>query len=370
MLSVQVAIVHDWLTGMRGGEKVLSSIIALFPEADLYTLFHFPGTVSPDIEGLSIRTSFLQRLPFSVRAYRFYLPLYPSAIETFDLSGYDLVVSTSHCVAKGAIPSPHGRHIAYLHTPMRYIWDQYRAYVDPSRSSLPARVGMRLFRKYLRRWDVSSSARVSHFLANSNHVASRIKRYYGRDAEVIYPPVDTDFFTPHSHPEQSEGYLVVSALVPYKNIEIAILAFNRLGLPLTIVGKGPSAPRLQALAGPTVRFIGWLGNDRLREEYRKCRALIFPGEEDFGITAVEAQACGRPVIAYRKGGVCESVIEGVTGVFFDEAAPEPLARTIDKFDKTDFNYRDMRANACRFSEKRFREEFSNFVRKKLDDKTF
>lgn len=367
----RVALVHDWLTGMRGGENVLEAIAALFPDAPIYTLLHVRGSVSEALESHPIHTSFLDRIPGIARRYRHFLPFFPAAIEDFDLSGYDLIVSTSHCVAKGVIPGPHAHHVCYCHTPMRYAWDQEHTYF-PKRRGPVARL-RNLALTGLRAWDVASVPRVDRFLANSRFVASRIERYYGRKAEVVPPPVDTDFFTPSDSDGQESdpgdmdttgGYaLVVSALAPYKRVDIAIAACARLGLELHIVGSGPEEKRLRDQAGPTVRFLGHLDRQALRQEYRGARCFLQPGIEDFGIAPVEALACGTPVVAAGRGGVLDIVEDGVHGVLYeplttnslvDQAAErDSLVAAIDKFEEIRFNKLKLVRRAQTFSNDQF-----------------
>ena len=349
----RVALVHDWLTGMRGGEKVIEALGGLFPEAPLYTLFHFPGSVSPAIESHPIRTSFLQTAPGIRRHYRGYLPLFPAAIEELDLSGYDVVVSSSHCVAKGVIPPPDAFHLCYCHTPMRYAWDQEHAYF-PNRRGVRAR--LRSFALTgLRAWDVSSAARVHLFVANSRFVAQRIQTYYGRPAEVVHPPVDVDFFTPgpekNGKKANQEGYcLMVSALAPYKKVEEAMAACEKLGMELRVVGEGPERKRLATMAGPNVRFLGKVDGERLRELYRGALLFLQPGVEDFGISSVEALACGTPVVAAARGGILDVVEDGRHGVLYpDWDGPSALAEAIDKARGIGFNALDLRARAESFS---------------------
>lgn len=355
----RVALVHDWLTGMRGGEKVLEQLGELFPEAPIHTLFHFPGSVSRTIESHTIHASFLQRYPATRHHYRRYLPLFPSAIEDFDLTSYDLIVSSSHCVAKGAQPRPGARHVCYCHTPMRYVWDQEHAYF-PQRKGLVARLrGIVLSR--LRQWDVATAGRVDLFIANSRFVAARIERYYGRQAEVVHPPVDTDFFTPAG--EGAGGYcLVVAALSPYKRIDLAIAACERSGRELWIVGDGPERRRLASKAGSKARLLGWVEADRLRQLYRRADCLIQPGVEDFGITAVEALACGCPVVALARGGVLDVVRDGEHGVLYREAdEPEALSRAIDKSRTIGFNQLNLRRRAEEFSLARFKDQLKKLL---------
>lgn len=343
----RVALIHDWLTGMRGGEKVLESLVGLFPEAPIHTLFHFKGSVSQTIESHPIRTSFLQIAPGIARNYRRYLPLFPLAIEEFDLAGFDVVVSSSHCVAKGVIPPPDAFHLCYCHTPMRYAWDQEHVYF-PARTGVGARLRS-LVLSGLRTWDVSSAARVHLFAANSRFVARRIETFYNRPAEVVHPPVDVDFFTPG--PAQEKGYcLIVSALAPYKKVEEAMAACEKLGLELRIVGEGPERERLTALAGPRVKFLGKVDDEGLRELFRGAMAFIQPGVEDFGIASVEALACGTPVVATARGGVLDIVEDGRHGVLYpDWEGPTALAEAIDKVSRMGFNSLDLRARAKSFS---------------------
>ena len=361
---MKVALVHDWLNGMRGGEKVLEVLIDLFPEADLYTLFYEPEKVSERIRQRQPRASVLQRFPLSQRLYRYLLPLYPWAIERFDMTIYDLVISSSHCAAKGVAVVDEQVHICYCHAPMRYIWDQYEAYFGGSRRWRPAAVLMRLFRKRLRRWDVAAAGRVDEFIANSSTVAERIKRYYGRDAAVVHPPVDTGFFRPLGG-ESKDFFLVVSALVPYKRIDLAVRAFTAMNRPLLVIGRGPERQRLEKMAGPSIRFFGWVDEDELVRLYNNCRALVFPGEEDFGITSLEAQACGRPVIALRRGGVVESVREGRDGLFFNEPTVEALTDAVGRFDRMVFDRGVIRAHAERFGGDRCREELNETIQRVL-----
>ncbi len=327
--GARVVLVHDWLTGMRGGEKVLEALCAAFPQAPLYTLLHLPGSVSRVIEDRPIQTSFLQRMPLVEKRYRHYLPLFPLAAESLRLPPCDLVLSTSHCVAKGVRPPAGALHVSYLHTPMRYVWDLYDQYFGPGRGGA-ARLVMPFFRGYLQAWDVKSAGRVDHYLANSAHVAGRIARHYRRSATVIHPPVEAGRFAPAPAGEVEDYYLVVSACAPYKRLDLAVSVCARSGRRLKVVGTGPELERLKTLAGPSVEFLGWQPDEALPDLYARARALLFPGEEDFGITPLESMAAGRPVVAYAKGGALETVVgpddpqgRPATGVFFhrqDEAA--------------------------------------------------
>jgi len=365
--SLKVALVHDWLTGMRGGEKCLEILCELYPEADLYTLLYVKNQLSPVIEGMNIKTSFIQRLPMASRYYRYYLPLFPTAVEQLDLKGYDLVVSTSHCVAKGVLSMPDALHICYCFTPMRYVWDMHFEYFEKHQTGFQ-KVSVPFVSNYLRTWDVTSSHRVDFFVAISRHVQKRIRKFYGRESTVIYPPVDCDFFHPLPDPGPGGDYfLMVTAFAPYKRVDLVIRAFNRLGRPLLIVGDGQEKGRLKRLAMKNIQFLGWRSNEEVRDYYRGCKAFIFPGEEDFGIAPVEAQACGKPVIAYGKGGILESVVpfprQNFTGVFFDRPTPESLIEAIGLFERNQdqFDGRRARDHALRFEKKRFRDQIRSFI---------
>lgn len=361
--SYSTALVHDWLTGMRGGEKVLEAFALLYPEAPIYTLFHFPGSVSQVIESHPVRTSFLQRAPGLRQHYRHYLPFFPAAIESFDLSRFDLVISSSHCVAKGIIPGPGTFHLCYSHTPMRYAWDQEHAYF-PKRNGPVARL-RNLILTRLRTWDAASAGRVDLFVANSSFVAQRIGRYYGREAEVLPPPVDTDFFTPG---EGAEGKycLMVAALAPYKRVDLGIAACERLGLELRVVGDGPDRERLARQGGPRTRLLGRVDDDTLRSLYRGALCFLQPGVEDFGISSVEALACGCPVVALGRGGVLDIVGDGEHGILYGkENDPEALATAIDKSVKIGFNELNLNQRAAEFATARFDERLQSMLSSRL-----
>ena len=330
---LKLAFVHDWLTGMRGGEKVLEVLCERFPSAELFTLVHVRASVSPAIERLGPRTSFLQRLPGIRRYYRYCLPLFPTAIEQFDFDPFDLVVSISHCCAKSIVRPGRTRHICYCLTPMRYAWDQLDAYFGPERIGKAAAAIMRPVMARMARWDRDTAGRVDRYVAISHYVAGRIARYYNRRASVVYPPVDTDYFTPA--PVAPERFaLVVSALVPYKRVEVAIDACRLAGIPLRVAGDGPDRARLERAGDGNTTFLGRVSGDALRELYRKAAVTILPGEEDFGIVPLEAQACGRPVVALGRGGACETIVDGVTGTLVPDASSrafaDALLATIDR----------------------------------------
>ncbi len=388
--QARVALVHDWLTGMRGGERCLEALCDLFPEADLFTLLHVKGSVSERIERRRITTSAIQHLPLAASRYRYYLPLFPWAVEGLALEGYELILSGSHCVAKGVKPPPGALHIAYIYTPMRYVWDLQGDYVGPGRMGPLSRPLLQLLAGRLRRWDLEANARVDAFAAISRHVADRIRRHYGREAFVIYPPVETARF--HIVDRTADYYLAAGAFAPYKRIDLAIETFNRLRRRLLIVGEGQESRRLRRMAGPTVEFLGRRPDDEFAELLGRCRALIFPGEEDFGILPVEAMACGRPVIAYGKGGVTETVIPinsfefrvsslesrgsanpepetrnaepgTPTGVFFYEQTVGALTQAIDLYERSAdrFDPEALRAHALIFDRSIFEKRMAAFV---------
>ena len=349
---MRVALIHDWLTGMRGGEKVLEVLCELYPDADIFTLFHHRGSVSPRIERHRITTSFVQHLPLADLHYRRYLPLFPLAIRQFQLSSFDLVISSSHCVAKSALAPQGTPHLCYCHSPMRYAWDQFDAYFGPDRVGPAAsRFVYRPVLDRLARWDAATADRVDRFVANSRHVAGRIHRYYNRDATIVYPPVDTDFFHPAAT-QPGSHFLIVSALVPYKRIDMAIAACERVGAPLRIVGDGPERDRLARHAGGTVTWLGRVSDEQIRDEYRRAAAVLLPGEEDFGIVPVEAQACGRPVVALARGGALETVRDGETGVLYPDPTADSLAAALQRVRVTPFDGDAIRRHAEQFSRAR------------------
>jgi glycosyltransferase involved in cell wall biosynthesis len=363
----RVVLVHDWLTGMRGGEKCLEVLCRRWPAARLFTLLHRPGSVAPAIEALRRRTSFLQRLPGVHRHYRYLLPLMPLAVGTWRLPPCDLVVSFSHCVAKAARPPAGVPHVCYCFTPMRYAWHLRDAYFGPGRlPGLRARAVGGLL-ALLRDWDRRTADRVTHFLAISRTVQRRIAECYGRPSTVLYPPVDTDFYAP-AGVRREDYYLVVSAFAPYKRLDLAVAACNALGRPLVVIGTGQDEARLRALAGPTVRFLGWQPDAVIRDHLRRCRALLFPGEEDFGIVPVEAQACGAPVVAFGRGGVTETVVPpggraAPTGLWFEEQTDECLAEAVLRLERSagDFDPAAARRQAQRFNAARFAEELLAYL---------
>lgn len=351
---MRVAVIHDWLTGMRGGEAVLEAILDAVPDADLFTLFHFPGSVSPKIEARNIYTSSLQRFAGRMSDYRHLLPLFPRAAREWDLSSYDLIVSSSHCVAKG-VDAKGKPHLCYCHTPMRYIWDRFDDYFP--RSKPLRRAAAMSVVPWLRRWDVRTSAEVTQFVANSTFVRDRIRRFYDRDAEVIHPYVDDAFLDAPLVHDRDDYHIVVSALVPYKRVELAVEAME--GRKLVVIGGGPLLEHLRARSGPNVEVLGSVSRDRIIERLARARSLILPGVEDFGITPLEAMALGTPVVALGEGGVRDSVVDGTTGIFFDAPEVESLRRALDAVERREWDRVVIREHAARFSRARFDRELAS-----------
>jgi glycosyltransferase involved in cell wall biosynthesis len=361
--SPRVVLVHDWLTGMRGGEKCLDVVCRRWPTSRLYTLLHKPGSVSAAIEALEVHPSLLHYLPQVHRYYRYLLPILPAVVETWRLPACDLVMSFSHCVAKSARPPRGVPHVCYCFTPMRYAWHMRDAYFGRE-MGIKARTLERIL-GLLREWDRATAARVTHFIAISRTVQQRIAECYGRPSTVIYPPVDTDFYCP-APALREDYYLAVSAFAPYKRLDLAIEACNRLRQRLVIIGSGQDEKRLRAMAGPTIHFLGWQPDSAIRDQMRRCRALIFPGEEDFGIVPVEANACGTPVIAYGRGGATETIIppmgrEPPTGVWFAEQSVECLADAMCQLAGLNVETKALRRHALRFNARRFEEELFTYL---------
>ena len=364
---MRVALVQDWLTGFRGGEKVLDELAGMYPDADLYTLIHVPGATSERIERLRIHASPLSRLPGAARHYRKLLPLFPLAIERFRLEGYDLVISNSHSFAKGVRVAPGTPHLCYCMTPMRYVWDLADTYLGRG----PRRALAAPLVSWLRRWDrrTSSPERITEIVGISQYIAARIRRTWGRDARVIYPGVDVARFRAASR-RPEDFFFMLGGFVPYKAETLAIEAFRALGWPLVVAGDGPTRARLEASAPANVRFLGRVSDRELDELYARCRALVYPQEEDFGMIAVEAQAAGAPVIAFGRGGAAETVVgvgdaseRAPTGVFFREPTPESLAAAVRAFADLEpkLDAAAPRSNAERFSLERFRSEIRAVV---------
>lgn len=355
----RVALVHYWLVTMRGGERVLEALCDLYPDADIYTHVYDPASVSEKIRRHRVHTSFIDRLPFSRRHYSAYLPLMPFALEQLDLSGYDLVISSESGPAKGVIVGENAVHLCYCHTPMRYLWNMYHEYRRTA--GRLQRLVMPLVMPALRQWDAATAQRVDGFVANSRTVARRIAKYYRRDAVVINPPVRTEAFS--VVPETGDYYLLLGQLVPYKRADLAVEAFNRLGRRLVVIGDGPDLKRLRAMAGGNVEILGPRPFAELKGWLERCRALVFPGEEDFGIVPVEAMAAGRPVIAYGRGGAAETVRHGETGLLFDEQTADALVDAVRSFEANadSFDRQAIRAWAEHFSEDRFKREMKAFI---------
>ncbi|MEL6768368.1 MAG: glycosyltransferase [Pseudomonadota bacterium] len=363
---MRTAIVHYWLVGMRGGEAVLEELLRCYPDADIYTHVYDPDRVSARIRERPVTETFVGRLPGARRHHALYLPFMPRALEELDLTGYDLVISSESGPAKGVIAHPDATHVCYCHSPMRYLYDhypQYRATLGPVKRALFSHLAHRL-----RQWDVATAARVDHFVANSQFIARRIARVYGREASVVHPPVDLARFGAVSATARDAGYLVVSQLVPYKRVDLAVEAFRRLDLPLTVAGDGPMAERLASEAPAHVRFLGRVDDAALAALYARARALIFPGEEDFGIVPVEAMASGCPVIAYGRGGACDTVLDGQTGVLFHEQTAEALMAAVRRFETMDLPADRVAAGAERFGAARFRAGFEAEVERAMEAK--
>lgn len=357
--DLNVALSHDWLTGMRGGERVLEILCQAFPTAPVYTLFHKPENISHTIDRHPIRTSFLQHVPGIFRFYRYLLPLFPRAVTSMPAPPGDLLISTSHCVAKGLPPGPGARHLCYCFTPMRYAWGMQKEYFT-GRPVVAA--GARLILPAIRRWDLRSSRRVDRFVAISRHVQERILKSYGRESDIVFPPVDTDAWTPGQARTAGNYDLIVSALVPYKRVDLAIKTYNRTRQPLKIVGVGPELWKLKSIASDNIEFLGRRPDSELVDIYRSCRLLVFPGEEDFGIVPVEVQACGRPVVAFARGGLTEIVRDGVTGVLFEEQTEQSLAEAVRQCSSIQWDRSVIRANAERFSIQRFIDGLASSIR--------
>ncbi|MDQ6661647.1 MAG: glycosyltransferase [Chloroflexota bacterium] len=361
---MKVALVHDYLNQMGGAERVVLAFHDMFPDAPLYTSIYDPQRVDPAFQKMDIRTSFMQKFPLVTKHHQPYLPFYPFAMEKLDLRGYDLVLSSSSAFGKGVITRPETMHICYCHTPMRWCWN-YDEYVEREQLGKIARNILPFMITGLRIWDQVSAKRVDHFIANSPVVAERIRKYYRREAVVIPPPVDASRFSFDPSIQTEDYFLIISRLVPYKRLDLAIEACNLLRLPLVIVGSGRDEARLRKMAGPTIRFMGRLSDEDVLYYYTHCRAFLFPGEEDFGITPLEAQASGRPVIAYGAGGALASVIPGVTGEFFNEQTVKSMTAVLSSFDEHAYDTQVIRNHALEFDTPRFRRRILQFIEAKM-----
>lgn len=358
---MKVALVHDWGNQVGGAEGVLIVLKEMFPDAPVFMSIYAPELMPDAWRAWDIRTSFMDRLPLVKRHHQPFLPLYPLAFEQFDFSGFDLVISNKSGFCHGVLTPPQTLHVCYCLTPTRYVWD-YGHYARREGIGPLASLLLQPFLHRLRQWDRLAADRVDHFVAISGEVQRRIRKYYRRHSTVIYPPVETARFEPS--PDCDDYFLIVSRLVPYKRIDLAVQAFNELGWPLKIAGSGRDRKALEQLAGPNVEFLGRVSDQALQTLMQHCRALIFPGHEDFGITPLEANAAGRPVIAYRTGGALDTVIEGVTGLFFDEPTPESLADAVRRLDETTFDAETVRQHALRFDKAVFEREMTRFVERK------
>jgi glycosyltransferase involved in cell wall biosynthesis len=357
--KMNVLLCHDWLTGMRGGERVLEILCNGFPDATLFTLFHNKSAISDIINSHEIRTSHLQSLPGIMKYYRNLLPLFPGAIERMNTPDADLLISTNHCVAKGLKQQPGTKHICYCFTPMRYAWTFYNEYfgANPLKSLLAKPI-----LPAMRKWDRGSADRVDSFVAISKHVQKRIKKFYDRDSDIVYPPVNTEYWTPGDNAD-GEFDLVVSAMVPYKRVDLAVQAYTKLGYPLKIVGIGGELQKLKAMAGNNVEFLEWQSDENILKLYRSCRMLIFPGEEDFGIVPLEAQSCGRPVVAYEKGGALETIDDNVSGVFFKEQTVNSLLEAVERSSGAKWDQSAIRNKAENFSTQNFVDNLGTVINK-------
>ena len=361
---MKTALIYDWLVTMGGGEKTLAAIHEVFPEP-IYTLVKNQQWLEKGpFKGTEVHSSFLQKFPYAERFYRYLLPFFPMAVEQFDLKGYDLLLSVSHAVAKGVLTQPHQLHICYCLTPMRYAWDLTHSYVEPL--PLLQKILARRTLHKMRNWDIASLNRVDHFFAISQYVAKRIARIYGREAEVIYPPVDTERFIAHA--KREPYYLTVSRLVPYKKIDLIVEAFAKMpDKKLVVIGDGPEMKKIREKAKSNVELLGQQSEGVVREYMQKAKGFIFAAEEDFGIVVLEAQAAGAPVIAYGRGAALETVVDQKTGIFFREQTPASLIEAVGRFERMEFDPRVVRENALRFNKARFQKEFKEKVEKKIEE---
>ena len=362
---MKIAIVHDYLNQAGGAERVVGTLHTMFPGAPIFTTILDRNSLWDVLRDADIRTSWMQKLPLLKRHFKAYLLFYPGAIERFDLHEYDLVISSSSAFGKAAITRPGALHICYCHTPMRFVWD-YERYMEREQYGSPVRAILVPVLRRFRTWDVKTASRPSLYVANSTVVADRIKRFYGRDSVIVPPPVAVQRFTPVDKAE--DFYLIVSRLNPYKRVDLVVKAFNDLGRKLVIIGDGPDRAVLEKMARPNITFLGRLPDPQVADYYARCKALLFPGDEDFGIVPLEANAAGRPVIAYKAGGALDTVIDGETGIFFSELSPESLCAAVLRAEKTAWDSVAIRKHAEDYAEPRFRERFMRLVEDAVEKK--
>lgn len=360
---MKVALVHEWLTNMAGSERCVVNFKEIYKDAPIYTTMYNPDNLDKELKNIDVRTSFLQR--WVKKGHQKFLPFMPFAFENFDLNEYDVILSSNSSCSKGVITASKAVHICYCHTPMRYAWEFYHEYINNSNMGKLKKKLLRVFMNYMRIWDRLSADRVDYFIANSENVARRIWKYYRRESVVIHPPVRCNLFNISNDDE--DYFLVLSRLVGYKKVDLAVKAFNELGLPLVIIGSGEEMDRLKSIAKDNIKFLGRQPDEVIKDYYSKCRAFIFPGEEDFGITPLEAMASGRPVIAYGKGGVLETVVEGKTGLFFEEQTVDSLKDAVIKFNNMSFDKNEIRNHAKKFDESVFKEKIEKFVQEKYEE---
>lgn len=364
---MRIALVHDYLNQFGGAERVLEAFCEIFPDAPIYTLVYDSKKMHGVFSDRKIRTSFLQKIPFVKSHHRIFPFLMPIAIEQFDLSDYDIVLSDTTSFAKGVITRPETLHICYCHTPLRYAWDDSHKYIEEFGLPKIIKRFIPFFMNYIRLWDREAALRVDKFICNSNFVAKRIKKYYSRDAEVIYPPVDVRNFLPSPNKSWGSYFLMAGRLLAYKRFDIAIRAFNKIGKPLKIIGEGPEGKKLKKISNKNIEFLGEISGEKLKNYYQNCLALIFPQEEDFGIVPLEAMACGKPIIAYRGGGALESIQDGETGIFFNEQTVDSLIGAINRFHPEKFDAQTIRAHAMKFDKEKFKKKIKDFVEKSYHD---
>lgn len=354
----KVAIIHDWLVNYGGAERVVEAFLEIYPEADIYTLVYDEEKMGATFSKEKVKTTFIQKFPKATKIYTKLLPFMPYAFEELDLSQYDLVISSSSCCAKGVVTGPNTKHISYVHSPMRYAWDLYHDYKN--RSGKMTRFFMSIFMKSLREWDYTSSQRIDVILANSNYVAKRIKKFWNRECQVVYPPVDMDRLSPNGK-EPEDFYVVFSRFVPYKRIDLAIEACKKLNKKLIVIGDGEQRGYLKSLANDNIIFTGRISDEEVKNYLQRCKAMIFCAEEDFGIIPLEAQACGRAVIAYGKGGALETIVSNKTGVFFEKQEVESVVNGIIEFEKLTLNTEEIYLHAMKFGRERFKKEIEGVV---------